>query len=247
MDAFRHLNRWVAVALGVLGGMLTPAAPARAQVLIDPVVVEVGPRQRTVAITVTLSAKAAAPVLLQSQALSWEQAADGSPRLQPTQDLVIAPPIAELKPGESQVFRVALRGPRREPGELAYRLVLEDTYRQPAATAGQGVSFRMRYDLPVLVAPAEPVRNDARWEACAADAAQACVRIDNRGNKRVSLHALTIEGAAWTVPVAAPGVVLAGARREWRIPVPGGASPAPLRVSGSLRSGEAFRADLSSR
>jgi fimbrial chaperone protein len=233
-----------AAPLWLAATLLAPCSAARAQVLINPVVVELGARQRAVPITVTLSRNAQAPVVLQSQVLLWEQAADGSARYQPSDELIVAPPIAELKPGESQMFRVALRGPRRHPDELAYRLVLEDT-QQAAGGANQGVSFRMRYDLPVLVAPAEPHRKLARWELCAAPAGEICLRLRNEGNRRVALQALTVEGAGWKQPIASPGVVLAGAQREWHLRAPGNGDRSALQVSGSIRGGERFRTPLS--
>jgi fimbrial chaperone protein len=232
-----------AFAVCAAATLLAPIAPARAQVMIDPVVVELGPRQRAVPVTVTLSAKAAAAVILQSGVMAWEQADDGSPRLRTSNDLVVAPPIAELKPGESQVFRIALRGPRRAPGELAYRLMLEDTAPATAVTA-QGVSFRMRYDLPVMVAPAEPVRNALHWAACKAADKQACVRVVNDGNRRVAFESLAAEGANWKQPLAVTGVVLAGAHRDWLVPLPSGGDRALVHITGSVRGGKPFSADL---
>jgi fimbrial chaperone protein len=229
-----------------LVGLLLLHAGAYGQVLINPVVVELGARQRAVAVTVTLSAKAQGSLLLQSQVLQWRQAIDGSPQYQPSKDLVVAPPITELKPGESQVFRVALRSVRRDPGELAYRLVLEDTAQAAFDGSSGGVSFRLRYDLPVLVAPAEPVRNASRWHACAARDGQVCVHVTNEGNRRITFQTLTVEGAGWTHPIDAPGTVLAGAQREWRVPLALGQTGGALRVTGTLRTGAPVQAELSS-
>jgi fimbrial chaperone protein len=228
-----------------LVGLLLLQSGAYGQVLINPVVVELGARQRATAVTVTLSSKAHGSLLLQSQVLQWAQAIDGSPQYQPSKDLVVAPPIAELKPGESQVFRVALRGARRDSGELAYRLVLEDTAQATSDGSNGGVSFRLRYDLPVLVAPVEPVRNASRWHVCAAKDGEACVRLNNEGNRRITFQTLSVEGAGWTRPIEAPGTVLAGAQREWRVPLAAGQTGAALRVTGTLRTGEPVQAELS--
>jgi fimbrial chaperone protein len=221
------------------------AAHAFAQVLIEPVVVELGARQRAASVTITLNPKATASLTLQSQVLQWEQALDGTSRTQPSTDLVVAPPIMELKPGESQLLRIGLRGPRRGPGEQAYRLVLEDVAAGSPAAGLPGVSFRMRYDLPVLLAPAEPVRKALRWLACAPSRAdEACVRVANDGNRRVSLRKLSFAGSNWTVPVDSPGTVLASTEREWRLPLPAGGSGPALRVSGQNSRGEAVQAEL---
>lgn len=220
------------------------AAPAIGQVLIEPVVVELGARQRAASVTITLNPKATASLMLQSQVLQWEQAPDGSSRTQPSADLVVAPPIVELKPGESQLLRIALRGPRRGPGEQAYRLVLEDVAAATQAAGAPGVSFRMRYDLPVLLAPAEPLRQALRWQSCPSKADELCVRLANEGNRRVSLRSLSFAGSNWKVSVESPGTVLASTQREWHLPLPPGASGAALHVVGVTSRGETVQAEL---
>lgn len=239
---FIHTTR----ALLCLAACALAPGVAQAQILISPVVVELGARQRAVAITVSLSSKALAPVLLQSEVLQWDQALDGAARHQASQDLVVAPPIAEIKPGETQVFRVALRGPRRHPGEMAYRLILEDMSQAlPEGTPG-GLSFKLRYDLPVMVAPSEPLRAAPRWRACAAKAGEACVRLSNGGNRRITLQTLAVEGAGWSRSVNTPGTVLAGAEREWRVVLAPGQAGGALSVAGTTRGGEPIQASLSS-
>lgn len=229
--------------LGLIGCLLLPIA-APAQVLINPVIVELGSRQKAATVTVSLGSKAQGAVRLQTQVLSWKQDVDGTSRYAPTSDLIVAPPIAELKPGESQLFRVALRGQRSSPGELAYRLVFEDVA-QPAADPTRAVSFRLRYDLPLLVAPSEPARDVLRWQACPAKPAEACVRLSNEGNRRITFATLNVEGPGWTLSVNTPGTVLAGGQREWRVPLPSGQAGAAQRVTGSTRAGQPIEARLS--
>lgn len=167
---------------------------------------------------------------------------DGTALYQPSKDLVVSPPIAQLKPGESQLFRVALRGPRHQPGELAYRLVLEDGHQPQSGAAG--VSFRLRYDLPVLVGPTEPARQALRWQPCQAKPDYICLRLHNDGNRRVTFQSLLFEGLGWTLPVEAPGTVLAGSQREWQLPLRAGQTGVALRVAGVTRAGEPFRSEL---
>ena len=228
-----------AITLATL--LVLSVAQAPGQVLIEPVVVELGARQRAASVTITLSPKAAGPLLLQSEVLQWEQALDGSSRNQPSADLVVVPPIVELKPGESQLLRIGQRGPRRAAGEQAYRLVLEDV---SIASSGPGLSFRMRYDLPVLLAPAEPVRQALRWQSCAPNPAEICVRLANEGNRRITLRKLEVSGADWTLSVPAAGTVLAGTEREWRLPLPVGGHGAAQRIAGETSRGKVLRAEL---
>jgi fimbrial chaperone protein len=237
------------------GGLLFAAVPCGAQVLISPVVVEMTGAGRAVAVEITLSDRAKAPIRLQAELLRWDQDVRGAAVTEPSDDLLISPPIADLQPGDKQVFRVALRGARRGPEELAYRLVLEDI----AALAGAGegspgmnIQFRMRYDLPVLVAPAGPVVNALRWKPCPPPAAVAlqsaadvCVRVLNAGNRRVKVQTLTLSGANWQQALTLKdGVnVLAGAEREWRVALPGGQSGAVRGVQVQTERGETLQAE----
>lgn len=253
----RLLDRggWLAGA-GLVTALLA-SGTALAQVLISPVVVELGARQRAVAVTVSLSDQARAPMRLQAELLRWTQDVQGQAVTELSDELLVTPPIADLRPGGQQVFRIALRGPRPAPEELAYRLILEDVA-EPTAAAdsapGMLIKFRMRYDLPVLVAPAGPVANALRWKPCAPEAAptssarpsaEACVRLLNAGNRRVKVQTLTLAGDGWQQALSLKdGVnVLAGSEREWRVPLQAGQTGALRGVQVLSARGETLQAE----
>jgi fimbrial chaperone protein len=235
---------------------------AGAQVLINPVVVELGARQRVVAVTITLSDKARAPMRLQTELLRWRQDVHGEAVTEPSDDILVTPPIAELRPGEKQLFRVTLRGPRPAPEELAYRLILEDISEAPATTEAVGgisIKLRMRYDLPVLVAPLGPVVNELRWKLCAPEAAsavtisskpsdrgpEACVRLLNAGNRRVKVQTLTLTGEGWqqALPLKDGVNVLVGDEHEWRVPLQANQAGAVRGVQVGTARGETLRVE----
>jgi fimbrial chaperone protein len=219
---------------------LLVCGPASAQVVITPVLLELGARQRAVTVSVTLSEQAPAPMLLQSEVLRWSQQVDGDPMLEPTADLLVAPAIAELRPGQTQLFRVAMGRPRDGQDEVAYRLILEDSA-EPTGTAdpesGMTIKFRMRYDLPVFVAPPTPVHRALRWQSCEAAVGRACVSLANNGNRRVSLKHLVVEGAGWQkeLPITS-ATVLAGASRQWVFDLPEGPA-GPIKVKAETATG----------
>lgn len=216
------LARAAALCLALLG-----AAGAWGQALISPVVVEFGPRQKVATVRVTLSDTALRPMRLQAQLLQWGQDSHGAAVTQASDDLIVTPRIAELKPGQQQVLRLALRQSLPAESEKAYRLVLEDIA-QPSPTelgGGAAVNFRMAYDLPVMVAPRGAVVTALRWRACPSPAAPRvttgmCVRILNAGNRRVKIQSVTIGGDGWkeALTLKEADAVLAGAEREWVIP-----------------------------
>ena len=241
--------------------------PAAAQLAIGPVVVEFGPQQRVAAVGVQLDESAAQPVRLQAEVLRWRQDLAGQAVATETDEMLVTPPVADLRPGQRQVFRLALRGARPAPEELAYRLVLEDISAAPAGQADaaerheetpvraqassspsasltQGdrsggapelaVDFRLRYDLPVMVAPLGGVTQSLRWKVCPASAAEVCVRVLNAGNRRVKLTALTLagDGAGNSLSLGEGEVLLVGTEREWRLPAAG---PLPPPAPSGLR------------
>jgi len=227
---------------------------ALAQALINPVVVELGGRQRSAAVTVTLSSNASAPIRLQTEILRWTHDVQGAPMTEPSDDLLISPPIADLQPGDKQVFRIAMRGARPAPEELAYRLILEDVAEPATGTdsaPGMVIKFRMRYDLPVLVAPVGAVVNVLRWKPCSpgvlspSATAEACIRLLNAGNRRVKVQTVTLISDNWTQALSLKdGVnVLAGAEREWRVPLQAGQTGTPRNVQINTTRGEMLQAE----
>ncbi len=238
--------QWVSFVLAAT--WLAPAV-ASAQLLINPVLVEFGAAQRIASVTVTLDSAAAESMLLQADVLSWTQGLDGSSVSEGSDDLLVVPPMAELKPGEQQTFRIALRGARQKPEEAAYRLILEDVAAPPVDASGQpgmAINFRMRHDLPVLLAPVGKVVNKFYWKPCPSEARQACVRVFNAGNRRVSVQTLTLVGDGWqqALSLKTAETVLAGTEREWRVPLAPGQAGAPRGVQILSVRGETVQAEV---
>lgn len=226
------------------------AAGAAAQALISPVVVEFGPKQKIATVRVSLSEQAIKPMRLQTQLLQWRQDVHGAAVTQPSDDLIVTPRISELKPGQQQVLRVALRGALPADTERAYRLVLEDIA-EPSSVelaGGAAVNFRMAYDLPVMVAPRGAFVTALRWRSCpvGADAPVSkgvCVRILNTGNRRLKVQAVMLAGQGWqrSLDLKEAAAVLAGDEREWI--VPGAAEGALQSVQVRTSTGQVVRAE----
>ncbi|MDO8776034.1 MAG: fimbria/pilus periplasmic chaperone [Burkholderiaceae bacterium] len=216
--------------LGVLTalGLVTCAVNA---LTISPVIVELSPARRVVSITVTNPSESA--LNFQAEALAWSQP-DGHDRYEDTTDLMVVPPIAEIAPGASQIFRVTTRTPPSQR-EQAYRLILEDVTDETAALPDSAtVNIRVRHSLPVFVAASGQPRASAQLGPCAAPAGKGCVRLDNDGERYLMVKALTIEGGAWRKEIPLGTRVLAGARREWRFDLPAHiAAPLQVRVETS--------------
>ena len=197
------------IVKGVALVLLAGATPAIAGVAISPVSVELSPTQRVAQIT--LSNTGPAPIVIQADAAVWSQV-DNADRYDKTDALLVAPAIVEVPARSAQVFRVGLRGAFPKSGERTFRLYLEDI---TEPTKGSGLSLRIRHDLPVMIAGPTPGKALPRLRACEANAAVACVRLDNEGDRRVKITSLTVEGEGWRKEIKTPVVVLAGAWKQW--------------------------------
>lgn len=243
--------------IGLAAVLLWVCSTAAAQLVIGPIAVEFREKQRVAAVAVKLDDGAKLPMRLQAEVLRWSQDLAGQAVTEETDELLVTPPMAELRPGQRQVFRLALRGKRPAPEELAYRLVLEDISESTTSaevSPGMVINFRMRHDLPVVVAPAGPIVNLLRWKPCPPEAApassarssaEACVRLLNAGNRRVKVQTLTLAGDGWQQALSLKdGVnVLAGSEREWRVPLQAGQTGALRGVQVLSARGETLQAE----
>ncbi|MES2941084.1 MAG: fimbria/pilus periplasmic chaperone [Pseudomonadota bacterium] len=218
--------------LGSALALCMAAGTAGAQ-LIAPVLVELSAARRVV--SVTLSNRGDRPMTFQAQALSWDQV-DGTDRYAESADLLVVPPVANVAPGASQIFRVALR--RQPPTEeLAYRLILEDVTADTAPRSGDGAAVRLqfRHSLPVFVGTREKPQHGARLVPCAATAPSPCVRLDNQGSQRVKVLKLAAAGAGWRREIAASATVLTGRWKQWPFEAP--ATAGALTVTAETTAG----------
>jgi fimbrial chaperone protein len=200
------LRRLAIIAVGLL------VANGAQAVTISPVMVELTPAHRVAAITVSNDSDL--PLILQTETLAWTQP-NGEDLNEETEDLLVVPPIAEIKPGGSQIFRVTLRRPTSAAAERAYRLVLDDVSEIKKETEEIGVTFSFSHRLPVFVAGTGKIGPKPRLGACSPAAASGCVRLDNEGDRFFQVRRLTVEGGDWRKELGGGTRVLAGGWRQW--------------------------------
>jgi fimbrial chaperone protein len=180
---------------------------------IEPVLVELSQARRIASVTISNSSNRSQT--FQTELLSWQQL-DGNNHYEKTDRLQVVPPIAEIPPGASQIFRVALRGKLLAVNEETYRLIFEDiTESTEKQTSESVVNLRFRYDLPVFVAGSGKAGPKPRLGACASPAPSGCVRLDNEGDRFVQVNRLTVEGGTWHKEMVLGNRVLAGAWKQW--------------------------------
>jgi len=216
----------------VLCAML--AANAAIAMGISPVLVELSPKARVA--SVTLTNPSAQAKTFQAQTLSWHQQ-EAADQYEESGDLLVSPSIAQIGAGQTQVFRVVLRGAAPAQTEKAYRLILEDiTEESERQNDEAAVYMLLRFNLPVFAAPQATARAVPRWSQCAATAGKGCVRLDNDGNRRIRLSALNVEGQGWRKEIPGGITVLAGAWQQWTFDQASDQRP-PWRISAQSEAG----------
>jgi fimbrial chaperone protein len=219
----------------VLASLLLLGAGGRAAdaQTIAPVLVELTPARRVVSVTMTNTSSRA--MTYQAQTVAWTQS-EGADRYADSADLLVVPPVADIAPGASQIFRITLRRPQ-PARETAYRLIFEDVTEDIAPPAdGATVRLQFRHSLPVFVGPVSKSQGQARMAACEPSAID-CARLYNDGERRLRIMQVIGEQNGWRGEVKAPATVLAGSWKQWTFAPPRSAPAGPLKVSAETTAG----------
>ena len=134
-----------------LAGLLTLGATGQALAgafSVSPVRVFLEPRERATALTLVNGADA--EVVLQADVMQWSQDGEGQDRLEPSDDLLISPPILRIGPRSRQVVRLARLVAPHPQRQLTYRLLLREV---PDTTRVQEPGTR----LPITLVLSIPV------------------------------------------------------------------------------------------
>jgi len=209
----------IAVVLAVL-----PLRALAATVLIwpiDPVIVE--GRAGT---ELWLENRGAADVVLQIRVMHWTQEARSD--VHSEQDEVLAsPPMVKVGPGVRQLVRLVLGEPLPRDREAAYRVIVDEipavTDRPEQTRTATALRFRMRYSIPLFVAPDQNKnkRDSAAPQlSCKLVDRGRTVRLINAGPVHARLADVDLDTGKSTVSIG-PGLlgyVLAGSTMEWAVP-----------------------------
>jgi fimbrial chaperone protein len=231
---WRCTRRLVAVTLVAAATMFTDAPVFSAAAVtiwpINPVITD-GAR----ATAVWLENTSSNAVTMQIRVLRWSQDA-GIDKLEDAEGLVIAsPPLATIAPGRRQLVRLVSTVPAPAGRELAFRILIDELPNVgstgPAAKAPEGylgVTFRMRYSVPLFVygrglAPRlqgnseEPVPL-TWWVAESPQGPALLVRNPSERHVRLSKARLVSPRRVVDVAPGLLGYVLPGTEMRWLLP-----------------------------
>lgn len=221
-------------ALGAALGAVLPTATA-ANLQISPVMIHFQAGQG--ASGITLQNLGQQPVYGQVRVFLWDQQ-NGEDVLTPTQDVVASPPIIQVGAESSQTIRLVRRG-AAQPGEQSYRVLIDEIPSAGTGGANSGVDFRLRYSVPVFMAPATPAAPQLSWQFYREGGkpdGDWMLKLSNTGQLHAQLGATTVSNTAgreYALSQGLMGYALAGRVRIWRLQV---AKDAQLGGELSIRS-----------
>lgn len=213
---------------------LLPAAHA-GSFSVSPVRIFIDARERATGVTIINEGDN--DLVMQAELFEWKQKPDGSDDLQPTQDLVLAPPILRLAKGARQVVRLAnLRPPA--PGEqLTYRMIVREVPEALApAQPGVQIQVALAFSLPVFITPPGAHR-ELGCTATRTSPTGLLATCENRGNayaQPASMVLATPSGNTLATSEIKGGYILPGITRSFELGnqgsrIPGG--PLKLQVT----------------
>lgn len=165
---------------------------------VSPVGIQMAPRERAAALH--LSNTGNQSITLHAEVMQWSQSADGQDLLEPSNDLVLSPPVIVLPPGARQVVRLARLAPPHPENGQSYRLIVRESSPKGMATPNPGqVPVLLGMSLPVLLTPPQPMRKVA-CEPQAMHESRLTLFCTNEGN--VVARVLRVEMGPPSAPVA---------------------------------------------
>ncbi|HVI56923.1 MAG TPA: molecular chaperone [Luteibacter sp.] len=159
------------------------------------------------------------PVHAQVRVFRWSQA-DGKDVLEPSRDLVVSPPMVTIAPGDRQMVRVIRQVPAPARTEASYRVIVDEL----PIDAGDrpGLTFVLRYSVPVFLAPAgDPAVKAALQASWEHSPDGPILRVGNAGNGHAQIADLVWRGANGQHTILLGGLLgyaLPGSTMSWHLP-----------------------------
>jgi fimbrial chaperone protein len=190
------------------------------------------------ATSLTLENKGDEPVLIQASTMRWSQQ-DGEDLLEPTEDVVVSPPIFTVPPGGVQTVRIGLLRGADPARELTYRVFLQEVPPPPRPDR-PGVAVALRLGLPLFVPPAGRTATKVDWDARTTEDGTIELSLSNVGTGHVQVldARLALEDGTVMAEVTPRAYVLAGQARSWRVKPLAPWDGRPLRVVARTSGGE---------
>ncbi|GGD74189.1 fimbrial biogenesis chaperone [Croceicoccus mobilis] len=236
----------------VFFALLAAASPLAAQTPVDPAqanapVPDAGDRGANISVaplrleldgaataaTMRLRNPASRKIGVQVRVFAWSQV-DGEDVYAPTSDVTVSPSIIQIKPGDTQVFRVVRTTPQGT-AEQRYRVAI-DQLPDPSLRHHGEFTPRLRFTIPLFVDRAAAQPAELAWTVSGDR-----LMLDNAGGQTVRIAGLQLNDAAGSsVGILRNGLryVQGANNAEWQLD--GGCPNGPVEVA-ALIDGEETR------
>jgi len=186
----KNLERYIRKAAALVALLLFCTGyplTAPAAVDISPVLVEMSEQQNKQVVRVNNSGDAAKS--FQVDVVAWSQSTEEREIYAPTDELLAVPPLFTLQPGEQQVVRIGLMRDADAEQELSYRVFFTELEPpQPEEKTTSGISMRLRFGIPVFVAPLVPASPAVEFVTLKTVEDNTFMELRNTGNVRVKVN-----------------------------------------------------------
>ncbi|MDJ0813868.1 MAG: fimbria/pilus periplasmic chaperone [Woeseiaceae bacterium] len=184
--------------------LLGTSAAALASVNVSPVLLEMSESKDKDVVRVTNSSGVAKS--FEVNAVTWTQSDQEREIYSATDDVLAVPPLFTLQPGQTQVVRIGLMRPVDETTELAYRVFFTELAPPETSDENNGVNMRLRFGIPVFVAPLAPAHSAVQLVQLATLGNQTAVQLRNSGNVRVKVMEIRYLPSPESAPEVTPAV-----------------------------------------
>ena len=194
----------------LLGLALLSGAAGAATFAVTPIRVDLASAVQSGSVTVVNNDTVA--IGFEMKLLRWTQDARGEDAYEDSSDLVYFPRLMSVEPDDRRVVRVGLQGP---PGatEQAYRLAIDEMSPPRKGDSAQ-VAIRIRFAVPVFVAPREP-KASFELKAPFVKDGELRFRIVNTGNQHLKIEEARLVKGDQELASGPGAYLLAGAQREF--------------------------------
>lgn len=200
---------------------ITVSAQA-ASLSISPVLVTLDENSHSAALT--LKNESNETRVIQTELLRWTQE-NGENIHTTSRDILANPPIATLRPGQTQIIRIGLNRKVDKTQELAYRLYVSEVP-PPPKEGFTGLRIALRLGIAVFVSPKAKLVDKLEWTAARNPEGALQLTLLNSGNHHMRLTSLKLRDpgngqqlAEWQQPQF---TLLAGQTRQLSLTLPAG-------------------------
>jgi fimbrial chaperone protein len=140
--------------------MFSTTIHAQQSLQISPTSVNLSRSQRIV--PVTIKNKSDHPFILKTEVVRWTKQnikdKENKDIYTPSRDLLVTPPVSQVKPGETRTLRIGLvRDPGSPDKEVMYRVYLTQLPIKKKGEQGVNIHLHWRFGIPVGVLPDKPI------------------------------------------------------------------------------------------